>query len=206
MCTSLMPSATVCFILRNIAREARSKVRATTSVRAVTRLETTRYAPPPPPPPPPPRASSSSPSQYPGPFLHRASSAAMAQLTRGFPSFAFTSLCRSHTQRDNASRLSTRGGFRSISSRKSTRQVEHGYKSPSASKNRRACTLCVADGTSCDANANVSLRALYGVLVYASSSTRRDVRGNTPPKYETVCDARANANVSLHDARERTHS
>lgn len=79
---------------------------------------------------------------------HRSSKSLSAQLTRGFPSLALTSLWRSHTHRDRDARESTRGGDASTSTRKSARHVAHGYKSPSASKNRRACTRCVAVGTS----------------------------------------------------------
>ena len=77
---------------------------------------------------------------------HRASNASIAHDIFAFPSFSFTTLCRSHTHFASASRDSHLGGCASTSARKSALHVAHGYRSPSASKNRRACTRCACVG------------------------------------------------------------
>ena len=126
---------------------------------------------------------------------HRSSKSLSSQLTRGFPSLALTSLWRSHTHRDRDARESTRGGDARESTRKSARHVAHGYKSPSASKNRRACTRCVAVGTSWarggkERNVGVSSVEARRRTRDAPSTRRRGrearVPGNAPPSCVTA--------------------
>ena len=121
---------------------------------------------------------------------HLSSKSLSAQLLTGLFSLRLTSLCRSHTQTLNASRDSTLGGFALISSLKSFWHIEHGYKSPSASKNRRAWIFCAADGLSCTRQRNVrqfsqsscSLARCYEcILSLANVRLRhRYAPGNTP--------------------------
>lgn len=139
-------------------------------------------------------------------FLHRRSKSVIAHENTGFPSFSFTTLCRSHVQRASASRDSVLGMFASTSVRKSTRQTSHGYKSANASKNLRAWMRCRGVGSSYARRPGVSRRSsrararrpsIEDLSLIHRATNERNARGNSPRSCASTPTQRMRAVSSL---------